>query len=269
MKPKGFTLIELLVVIAIIAILAAILFPVFAKAREKARQASCQSNEKQIGLALLQYVQDNDEAFPQGLIAGATPRPGTGDNCTGAGVGWAGTTVPYTKSAQLFKCPDDSSAGSLATSYGLNEYLAGQTLATLAAPATTVLCFEVTGDSAHISAVDEGTSNGVANWTASAVGDGWPDPQYQSNDIADVVNCPGGGYGNCSLVKNPGYGAGPALGGQYARHDPQSSVLLGGSEYLLADGHVKFLRIQYVIAGHNEAGNGNLGSNQATFNPLN
>ena len=63
-RRRGFTLIELLVVIAIIAILAAILFPVFAKAREKARQASCQSNEKQLGLAFLQYVQDNDEKFP-------------------------------------------------------------------------------------------------------------------------------------------------------------------------------------------------------------
>ncbi len=64
-KNAAFTLIELLVVIAIISILAAILFPVFAKAREKARQTSCLSNHKQIGLGLLQYLQDSDETYPR------------------------------------------------------------------------------------------------------------------------------------------------------------------------------------------------------------
>ena len=64
---QGFTLIEILVAIAMIAILAAILFPVFAQAREKARQITCLSNQKQLGLGFLQYNQDNDEAFPIGL----------------------------------------------------------------------------------------------------------------------------------------------------------------------------------------------------------
>ena len=75
-KNRGFTLIELLVVIAIIAILAAILFPVFAQAREKARAASCESNIKQLSLGLLQYLQDNDETFPPTVTEREVARPG-------------------------------------------------------------------------------------------------------------------------------------------------------------------------------------------------
>src|SRR5471030_1996260 len=98
MKPRGFTLIELLVVIAIIAILAAILFPVFAKAREKARQSSCQSNCKQIGLAMLQYVQDYDETYPIGWRTDP-------DNLQRR---WCEIIQAYCKSTQMFVCPSDS-----------------------------------------------------------------------------------------------------------------------------------------------------------------
>jgi prepilin-type N-terminal cleavage/methylation domain-containing protein len=94
---KGFTLIELLVVIAIIAILAAILFPVFATAREKARQASCINNEKQIGLAMVQYVQDYDERWPT-FIRGNT-------FVGGQYYAWEYMIYPYLKSAAVFKCP--------------------------------------------------------------------------------------------------------------------------------------------------------------------
>ena len=92
----GFTLIELLVVIAIIAILAAILFPVFARARENARRTSCLSNLKQIGLAVMQYTQDYDERYP--FI------PWDGGNTIASGT----VLQPYAKSAQLFRCPSDS-----------------------------------------------------------------------------------------------------------------------------------------------------------------
>lgn len=102
MRRRGFTLIELLVVIAIIAILAAILFPVFAKAREKARQSSCLSNLKQIGLAALQYTSDYDEQFPRYLnLAIAGYNDGI---CTG-GMSVISTLLPYCKSVQIFQCP--------------------------------------------------------------------------------------------------------------------------------------------------------------------
>ncbi|HEX5324876.1 MAG TPA: DUF1559 domain-containing protein [Capsulimonadaceae bacterium] len=101
MKKKGFTLIELLVVIAIIAILAAILFPVFAAAREKARSSACLSNEKQLALAILQYNQDYDDTFP------AQP-PCDGPTGYDWQQTWVTETQPYIKSYDVFTCPDDA-----------------------------------------------------------------------------------------------------------------------------------------------------------------
>ncbi len=103
-KRRGFTLIELLVVIAIIAILAAILFPVFAKAREKARQTTCLSNTKQIGLATMQYTQDWDEFYPPGLIF--EPDYGLGVSATIATI-----LQPYIKSEGVWTCPSQSGKG--------------------------------------------------------------------------------------------------------------------------------------------------------------
>ena len=97
-RNHGFTLIELLVVIAIIAILAAILFPVFAQAREKARAASCLSNTKQLGLALMMYAQDYDENF-----VGSYSFPNGWGNCPR--YIWADMVQPYIKNVQLFTCP--------------------------------------------------------------------------------------------------------------------------------------------------------------------
>ena len=99
---KGFTLIELLVVIAIIAILAAILFPVFARAREKARQTNCLSNERQIGLGIQMYAQDYDELLPRayyrlGTTEGYTPDEGD--------YTWIAAVMPYVRNPQLFNCP--------------------------------------------------------------------------------------------------------------------------------------------------------------------
>jgi len=111
---KGFTLIELLVVIAIIAILAAILFPVFARAREKARQSSCQSNMKQLGLAMLMYCQDYDETFCALGEGTQTTLVVPGDLYFNYNSGaaylyfyrsWASNIYPYIKNVQIFRCP--------------------------------------------------------------------------------------------------------------------------------------------------------------------
>ncbi len=134
-KRKGFTLIELLVVIAIIAILAAILFPVFARARENARRASCQSNLKQIALGVFQYTQDYDEKYPMNywgttlVLAPATPAgtpgltfrfdSGSGTN-TGYFVTWMDMIFPYVKSTQIFVCPSVGVAPP-SPSYGYNR----------------------------------------------------------------------------------------------------------------------------------------------------
>jgi prepilin-type N-terminal cleavage/methylation domain-containing protein/prepilin-type processing-associated H-X9-DG protein len=118
-RKRGFTLIELLVVIAIIAILAAILFPVFAQAREKARQISCLSNTKQIGVGVLMYVQDNDETYPLGFYRlpsgvwnyatpSATPFDWPAGNTSLDAIPWANSTQPYIKNLNIYACPSGS-----------------------------------------------------------------------------------------------------------------------------------------------------------------
>ncbi|MCE5218480.1 DUF1559 domain-containing protein [bacterium] len=105
---RGFTLIELLVVIAIIAILAAILFPVFARAREKARMSSCQSNLKQITLGILMYAQDYDSKGPGGWSSAGPD--------VGGSIRWRQTVAPYIKNTQIFVCPSNQTDGT--NSYG-------------------------------------------------------------------------------------------------------------------------------------------------------
>jgi len=145
-RKKGFTLIELLVVIAIIAILAAILFPAFAKAKANARKASCLSNIRQLGLAVLQYTQDYDDVFPMCFDMSKTAAEGavsnwglvvnTGGIFTQADgntyVTWADMVLPYVKTKTLFVCPARNviapagvcTKANAPLSYGLNQGLA-------------------------------------------------------------------------------------------------------------------------------------------------
>jgi prepilin-type N-terminal cleavage/methylation domain-containing protein/prepilin-type processing-associated H-X9-DG protein len=151
---RAFTLIELLVVIAIIAILAAILFPVFAQAREKARAISCVSNLRQVGAALTMYTQDYDESLPL-------------DSHSGTVASWVEAAQPYIKSRLLYRCPSDQSANWNAplpgqtnlrlSSYATNAYLSPgggfTTLASIVRPAECVYLAELadnrTGDHLH------------------------------------------------------------------------------------------------------------------------
>lgn len=144
----GFTLIEILVVLVIIMVLASILFPVFSRAREKARQASCMSNMKQIGLALLQYAQDYDEKLPVQSLAISTDTQSTGityfadPSHSGWEVNWLWAIYPYTKSWKIFVCPSVSqpATGTYApdwsypnsiTTYAANAVVIGRSIAVI------------------------------------------------------------------------------------------------------------------------------------------
>jgi len=214
---KGFTLIELLVVIAIIAILAAILFPVFAKVREKARTTSCSSNARQVGLAFMQYAQDNDETFPSGTTAAFN------------GQGWAGEVQNYIKSTGLLKCPDDSvsaTAPAVPVSYAFNNNLASKSNAYTSSPTSTVLTFEVNGATADV-----------------------------TNQITDILS-PAGNGANLPLGSDVGYpvgalATGPIVGPTGVLTPTTAARHTEGSNFLAADGHVKWLRGTKVSAGIN------------------
>jgi len=125
---KAFTLLELFIVIAIIALLAALVFPQFAKQRAVARQSACASNERQLASALSMYVRDNDQSFPPSEE-------------------WVWETFPYVKRIDLYRCPEDPSRnlGCPHISYGLNSNLAEAKYDSLHNPSRTVLLFEEQG----------------------------------------------------------------------------------------------------------------------------
>ena len=137
---RGFTLIELLVVIAIIAILAAILFPVFARAREKARQTSCASNLKQLGLGMIMYAEDYDGIFPMWGFGGSD----ADDTVADGAFTWDTVIMPYLKNRQILVCPSnpERDGGERCRSYAEPRYVSGMPQDLIPAPAATVLLFE-------------------------------------------------------------------------------------------------------------------------------
>lgn len=209
-KRFGFTLIELLVVVAIISILAAILLPVFASVRERARQIACLSNERQLGVAFVLYSQDNDEK----LIPG-TPQSASQGNGSGR-AGWAGVLYPYVRDTRVYDCPDDDTqAAQIAgkpgypLSYFMNfnttatSFPGGMPLSALAVPPETVILTDDTGQVTHL----------VARLL---------DPAETDSLFANY------------FVKTGGF--------PYDRHT-------GSRDFLLADGHVRSLRPERVCPG--------------------
>ena len=213
---KGFTLIELLVVIAIIAILAAILFPVFARARENARRSSCSSNLKQIDLGFQQYIQDYDERFP--LVAG-----GGSDTVTPTDTsqGWAIQLQPYLKSSQIFQCPSESNSpansnpnvagygGVGYSDYWYNSRLGGTSDAQIGQVSSTV----INGDGENGSAAYAFNGNNITN-----------------NGLTPATNAAG--------TANPA----PTVTLSGATNQAFGLRHLDGLNYAFADGHVKWLK---------------------------
>ncbi|MDR3708448.1 MAG: DUF1559 domain-containing protein [Capsulimonadaceae bacterium] len=262
MRAKGFTLIELLVVIAIIAILAAILFPVFAQAREKARGTACLSNMKQLGLAMVQYVQDYDEQFPNGVDG------------YGNGTGWAGQIYPYVKSTKSFLCPDDTRQADF-DSYGYNNNFAIRSNPSAMAPnqslnasklnsaAKTVVLFEVYGNADTTYTVDlsipgytwagsgkspdarEVSSSPLTFVGESSTGNGLVGSSSPNGDGVNTSGSP-------TLVYATGYmhgyfptGTSTAVSASFTANPYHTT----GANYVMADGHAKWLNATAVSAG--------------------
>jgi prepilin-type N-terminal cleavage/methylation domain-containing protein/prepilin-type processing-associated H-X9-DG protein len=263
-RRSGFTLIELLVVIAIIAILAPILFPVFSSAREKARQITCVSNEKKLGLAFVMYATDYDDTYPwdpQGVWQ--------------TGTHWAGRVYPYVKSTGVFSCPDDTAYGpqtnvvngvsyklypvsyaytnALGGNGGVNRFFSLNGVeAKLNSPDRTILLTEVTtielptADKDSVSIADITDPMEIGDHTEAATGCVDTSPgTYGGIHAIEGTFAPGAactlplatgfmGGNTTNAMRNEWEGVPWGFTGVVGRHS-------GGSNFLLCDGHAKWM----------------------------
>ena len=242
---RGFTLVELLLIIALVAMIAAILAPVFQPS--PAHRSSCISNVKQCTLGVLQYYQDYDECAPSGVIIPA------GQVCAGIripGRGWAGEVYPYLKNTQVYKCPDDPTRSDAtktppwtAISYGMNRNVANKKAAGLVNSAFTVLLFEVTQNQADVTGYTPTTESRDWRSIASNGGDGggagYIDFCVPAGEVAKydtgVMGVPQRFEQVGSWVKNRNAG----------RHE--------GAIFGFCDGHVKLLFPSRVSTGHDNS----------------
>lgn len=214
-RNSAFTLIELLTVIAIMALLAAILFPVFTRARENARRSSCSNNTRQIGIGIMQYVQDYDEAYPLSTANDATGSTGNAFFEDKAAFGWSVQIQPYVKSTQVLQCPSDTRQPTPAIRGGFTDY---------------VYNADIGGDN-----VAKSTKQSAFTHTTSTI--------ILGDSFGDGGTFYGSGYHIITpnnfkvLVQDSGTSVHPTYVGFFRagrRH-------LDGANYVFADGHVKWL----------------------------
>ena len=230
MKRSGFTLIELLVVIAIIAILAAILFPVFAQARAKARQASCLSNQKQIGLAVMQYVQDYDETYPVDNRAYL----GTNNDASVVQASWIRHIQSYSKNLDIFRCPDTPVDDDLQIIYGPGGTTNDQIVVSRRSLGGNGLLFYAANDATgnYTVPVPQAAVGRTAELPMIADSSSflWTDPRYLM--FASYVG---------TNPKNSTAWATETTAAQRATPDPKYARHNGGTNILFADGHAKWM----------------------------